>query len=135
MINLKFNKPFRFKKFKSIKLYSKLLKGFYGLQLLENFYLKKQQLIAIIKIIKNILKKKNILLLRIFFNHIYTKKPVDIRMGRGKGNMVYKVCIIKKGAILLELKTFLHYKVYKALNKAILKLPVKAHIIYIKQKW
>lgn len=134
MSTFKFNKPFRFKNFKCIKLYSKIIKGYYGLQLLDNFYLKKEQLISIIKIIKNILKKKNILLLRIFFNHIYTKKPVDIRMGRGKGNMLYKVCIIKKGTILLELKTLLHYKVIKALKKAILKLPVNAHIINIKQK-
>jgi large subunit ribosomal protein L16 len=131
---LKFKKTFRFKKFKKIKIYPKLISGYYGLQLLEDFYLKKEHLISIIKIIKHILKKKNILLLRIFFDYIYTKKPVDIRMGRGKGNMVYKICIIKKGIMLLELKTKLHYKVIKALKKAIIKLPVKAHIINIKDK-
>jgi large subunit ribosomal protein L16 len=131
---LKFKKTFRFKKFKKIKIYPKIIAGSYALQLLEDFYLKKEHLISIIKVVKHILKKKNIILLRVFFNYIYTKKPVDIRMGRGKGNMAYKICIVKKGLILLELKTNLHYKVIKALNKAILRLPVKAHIINIKSK-
>jgi large subunit ribosomal protein L16 len=127
--NKKFNKPFRYKKFKNIKIYPKIIKGFFCLQLLEDLYFKKQYLISIIKAIKNVLRKKNILLLRIFFDYIYTQKPIDVRMGRGKGNMAYKIYICKKGTILLELKTTKIYKVYKALKKASLKLPVKSHIL------
>lgn len=125
----KFKKPFRFKKFKQIKIYSKLIKGYYALQVLENFYLKKEHLISVIKIIKHILRKKNILILRVTFNYIFTKKPIDVRMGRGKGNMAYKIGILKKGSLLIELKSGNKYKVYKALKKAALKLPVKTHVI------
>lgn len=129
MNKYKFKKIFRFKKFKKIKIYPKILKGFFALQLLEDCYLKKEYVISVIKVIKNILRKKNILLLRIFFDYNYTKKPLDVRMGRGKGNIAYKICVLKKGTILLELKSNNEYKVMKALKKASLKLPIKTHII------
>jgi len=51
-------------------------------------------------------------------------------MGRGKGNMVYKIHILKRGSVLLEINSFNHYKVFKALNAAAIKLPFKTHIIY-----
>lgn len=124
-----FKKPFRFKNYGNIKKYSKLVYGYHGLQILEDFYLKKEHIISATKVIKSILRKKNILSLRVFFNKIYTKKPTDVRMGRGKGNMVYKVSVMKKGAILLELKSLNAYKNIKALRKAALKIPVKTHII------
>ena len=124
-----FKKPFRFKNYGNIKKYSKLVYGYHGLQVLEDFYLKKEHIISATKVIKSTLRKKNILSLRIFFNKIYTKKPTDVRMGRGKGNMIYKICIMKKGSILFELKSLSQYKNIKALKKAALKIPVKTHII------
>lgn len=128
-LNRKFKKSFRYKKFKNIKIYPKIIKGFFALQVLEDFYLKKENIISLIKAVKNILRKKNILLLRIFFDYNYTKKPIDVRMGRGKGNVAYKICIIKKGTILLEIKSINKYKVLKSLKKAALKLPIKSHIL------
>lgn len=124
-----YKKPFRFKKFGKKKAYSKLIYSNYGLQVLEDIYLKKEHLISVTKAIKSVLRKKNILCLRVFLNKIYTKKPTDVRMGRGKGNMAYRVCILKKGSLLLELKTIHQYKSFKALNKASIKIPVKTHII------
>jgi large subunit ribosomal protein L16 len=130
MLNKQFRKPFRYKKFKKIKIYSKLIYGLIGLQVLGDLYLKKEHIISVIKAIKSILRKKNILCLRVFFNKIYTKKPTDVRMGRGKGNGISKICILKKGNLLLELKSVNFYKSVKALQKASIKLPVKTHIIY-----
>jgi large subunit ribosomal protein L16 len=129
MLIKSFKKPFRFKRFCKIKRYNKLIIGSYGLQVLEDLYLKKEHIISVIKAIRSILRKKNILFLRIFFAKIYTKKPTDVRMGRGKGNVAYKICILKKGTILLELRSLNEYKNLKALKKASLKLPIKTHII------
>jgi len=56
--NKKFIKPFRYKQFKEKRMNFKLLKGFYCLQSLENFYLKKEHLNSVIRVIKKRFKKE-----------------------------------------------------------------------------
>jgi len=57
------------------------------------------------QIVNKNIKKQGRLRLNIFSQTPITKKPLEIRMGKGKGNVNHWVCKIKAGAILLEIET------------------------------
>lgn len=132
--NKKFKKP-HLVLLKGKKIYKNLFENIYALKILENCFLKIEQINSVIKTIKRILKKKNILFLKIFPDFVLTKKPKDIRMGRGKGNVFCKVFKLIRGTIISNIKYNNEYLVNKALKLAILKLPVKTIIIKNIIKW
>lgn len=105
-----FSKEKKFKKYhrihnKIVSRSSKLCFGIIGLRILKNICLTKEKLIMVLKLLKKILKtfdKRIKIKIRVFPDKNFTKKPRDIRMGRGKGMIVGSVCYIKAGCILLE---------------------------------
>jgi large subunit ribosomal protein L16 len=77
------------------------------------------------------LKKKRVLLFRKLPYVFTTKKPSEVRMGKGKGSHHQWVCPIKIGQILIEFK-FIKLSLINQLiilRKCIKRLPVKAKII------
>jgi len=135
--NKKFKKPHLIL-FKNKKIYKKLKINLFGLQVIENCYLKIEQINSVIKTIKRILKKKNILFLKIFPDFVLTKKPKDIRMGRGKGNVYCKVFKINAGTIILEInskKDLNNYLLKRALKLSLLRLPIKTIIVQKNKIW
>ena len=101
----------KYKKYHKIKLngtnrFSTLYFGKVGLIALKNLRLTVSNLKFFFKITKKLLKpfnKKLIVKFRYFPHFSITKKPKDIRMGRGKGIVLEKVCYIKKGNVWIEL--------------------------------
>jgi len=73
-----------------------------GLVALENKRLTYNQAFSLIKTLKKGLQKKLLIYNRISLNRPYTEKPIALRMGKGKGNLVGWYCFLKKGDILLE---------------------------------
>lgn len=74
-------------------------------------------------------KKEGKIWIRIFPDKPITKKPLEIRMGKGKGNVEYWVILIKPGRILYEIDGVKQDIAYKALKIASSKLPVKTILI------
>ena len=66
---------------------------------------------------------------RIFPNIPISKKPVEVRMGKGKGSPEYWACRVKPGRILFEIDGVSEEIAREALYKASAKLPVKTKII------
>jgi len=66
---------------------------------------------------------------RIFPNIPISKKPVEVRMGRGKGNPEFWACRVKPGRILFEIDGVSEQIAKEALNKASAKLPIKTKFI------
>ena len=62
--------------------------------------------------------------IRIFPDKPITKKPLEVRMGKGKGNVEYWVCPIKPGRILYEMEGVDESIAREALTLAAAKLPV-----------
>jgi large subunit ribosomal protein L16 len=94
-------------KSKITDLFPKLIIGTYGLQTMVDKNITIEQFNLFIKLLKRCLKgfsKKNVFWIRKFPDIGITKKPKEIRMGRGKGAVVYKVAILKKGQIFLEIR-------------------------------
>ena len=77
--------------------------GEFGLKSLENGWLKNTQIEAVRVILARQLNKGGKLWIRIFPDHSITKKPAEVRMGKGKGDLDHWVATVKRGKILFEM--------------------------------
>ena len=66
---------------------------------------------------------------RIFPNIPVSKKPTEVRMGKGKGSPEYYACRVKPGRILFEVDGVTEEVAREALYKASAKLPIKTKFI------
>jgi large subunit ribosomal protein L16 len=82
---------------------SDLAFGEFGLKSLENGWLKNTQIEAVRVILVRQLHKGGKLWMRVFPDKSITKKPAEVRMGKGKGEVDHWVCVVKRGRILFEL--------------------------------
>ena len=67
--------------------------------------------------------------IKIFPDKVLTKKPAEVRMGKGKGSPEHWVAVVKPGRVMFEIKHDDLELSKKALKLAMYKLPVKTKII------
>ena len=117
---------------------NKILKPFFGefcLIASEPGNLTNYQIESFRRFLRKHFKKRSQLLIRIFPALPITKKPNEIRLGRGKGNTVFWSYYLNKGSILLEVKGA-DYKTSKnILNKVKIKLPIKTFFYNQYVRW
>lgn len=77
--------------------------GEFGLKSLDNGWLKNTQIEAARVIIARQLHKGGKLWIRVFPDKSITKKPAEVRMGKGKGDLDHWVAVVKRGRIMFEL--------------------------------
>ena len=77
--------------------------GEFGLKTMDNGWLKNTQIEAVRVIIARQLHKGGKLWIMVFPDKSITKKPAEVRMGKGKGDLDHWVAVIKRGKILFEL--------------------------------
>jgi large subunit ribosomal protein L16 len=82
---------------------SELSFGEYGLKALANGWIKNTQIEAARVILARQLHKGGKLWIRIFPDKSITKKPAEVRMGKGKGELDHWVAVVKRGKVLFEL--------------------------------
>jgi large subunit ribosomal protein L16 len=85
---------------------NKLIIGNYGLKAIESGYINHRQIEAARKAVIKQVKKYAKLYIKVKPNLGITKKPAEVRMGKGKGNVVDWVYAVKVEKILFELKIF-----------------------------
>lgn len=130
--NLKFKKYHKYNFFFNVNMEKKLFfptNGEYSLQSIESGKIKYKQLEATRRTIKRSLNKTSKLWIKVFTNIPVTKKPLAVRMGKGKGNISHWIAIIKKGQVIFEISGLIENKAEYLLNKAKSKLPIKSKII------
>jgi large subunit ribosomal protein L16 len=76
--------------------------GEYGLKSMDRGYLTNTQIEACRVVINRHMKRKGKLWIRVFPDKPVTRKPIEVRMGGGKGNPEMWVAVIKPGKILFE---------------------------------
>ena len=77
----------------------------------------------------HLIKREGKLWIRVFPDKPITKKPAEVRMGKGKGAPEYWVALCKPGRILFELDGIELEMAKKALNLGAQKLPLSTRII------
>ena len=74
----------------------------YGIKVLENTNLKSNTFEAAYKVINKTIKSYSKLWLRVFPHKPVTKKPIEVRMGKGKGSVDHHVACVKAGNLIAE---------------------------------
>jgi len=106
--------------------------GSFGLKSVDFGRLNSKQIESMYQSINKIIKKNGRVVLKIFPHTPVSKKPIEVRMGKGKGNVDHWVAKIKSGTVLCEIETTFKSLALKALNLAQLRLPLKTKIYYQK---
>lgn len=103
--------------------------GEFGLKALQNGWIKNTQIEAVRVILARQLHKGGKLWIRIFPDKSVTKKPAEVRMGKGKGDLDHWVAVIKRGRILFELGGVPEEYARRCFRLAAYKLPIKTKFI------
>ena len=103
--------------------------GTYGLKALEPDRIISNQIEAARVALTRYMKRTGKVWSRVFPNIPVSKKPTEVRMGKGKGAPEYWVCRVKPGRILFEVDGVTEAIAKEALYKASAKLPIKTKFI------
>ena len=103
--------------------------GDWGLMSLENERTNSRQIEAARQSITRYIKRGGKIWIRIFPHTPVTKKPLDVKMGSGKGEPQFFVAKVKKGTVMFELTDVTEDQAREALRLAGHKLPVKTKIV------
>ena len=103
--------------------------GTFGLKALEPVWLTGKQIEAARVAMTRAMKRQGQVWLRTFPDKPITKKPAEVRMGKGKGSPEYWVSVVKPGRILFEIAGVDQRTAQKSLHLAAQKLPIKVKMV------
>ena len=103
--------------------------GAYGMKALQPERITARQIEAARRAITRHMKRQGRLWIRIFPDLPVSKKPTEVRMGKGKGSVEYWACRVKPGRILFELDGIPMETAKRAFELATAKLPIRTKFI------
>ena len=103
--------------------------GEFGLMSLDNERITARQIEAARQAITRYVKRGGKIWIRIFPHTPVSKKPLDVKMGSGKGEPQFYVAKVKAGTVMFEIADVAEEKAREALRLASHKLPVRCKII------
>jgi large subunit ribosomal protein L16 len=103
--------------------------GEYGLQSLERAWLDTKQIEAARVAVNRNMKRRGKMWIRIFPQKSFTKKPLETRMGKGKGPLESWVAVIKPATVLFEVDGVTEKLARESLRLAATKLPIRTKFI------
>jgi len=105
--------------------------GEYGLKAAERARITARQIEAARRTITRHIKRGGKLWIRLFPDKPITKKPLEVRQGKGKGPVEYWVALVRPGKVLFELEGVTAELAQEAFTLAAAKLPIKT--IFVKR--
>jgi len=106
-----------------------LSSGTFGIKSLDSNFLTSRQIEAARIAATRYMKREGQLWIKIFPDKPITKKPLEVRMGKGKGAVEYWVAVVKPGRVLFEVGGVPLDIAQEALRLAAQKLPVKTRFV------
>ena len=106
-----------------------LSNGMYGIKSLDSNFLTSRQIEAARIAATRFMKREGQLWIKIFPDKPITKKPLEVRMGKGKGAVEYWAAVVKPGRVLFEVSGVPMETAKEALRLAAQKLPVKTKFV------
>jgi len=108
--------------------------GTYGLKALQPERVTARQIEAARRAMTRHMKRQGRVWIRIFPDLPVTSKPVEVRMGKGKGSVDYWACKVKPGRIMFEIDGVNEEIAREALRLAAMKLPIKTRTV-VREDW
>jgi large subunit ribosomal protein L16 len=99
--------------------------GEFGLKSSEHGRITSRQIEAARRAMSRHVKRGGKIWIRIFPDKPITKKPLEVRQGKGKGNVEYWVAVVQPGRMMFEIEGVTEVVAREALKLAADKLPVK----------
>jgi len=99
--------------------------GEYGLRAMERVWITNIQIEACRVAMNREMKRRGKLWIRIFPDKSYSKKPLEVRMGKGKGAIEGWVAVVRPGRILFEMDGVTEKQAMECLRLAATKLPIR----------
>jgi large subunit ribosomal protein L16 len=103
--------------------------GEYGLKATTRGALTSRQIEAARRVLTRFIKRSGQIWIRVFPDVPISKKPLEVRMGSGKGNVEYWVAPIQPGAVLYEMEGITETEAREAFKLAAAKLPVRTTFV------
>jgi len=103
--------------------------GDFGLQSLEHGWITARQIEATRMAIQRHVKRAGKLWIRIFPDKPITKKPLEVRMGSGKGSVEGWVAVVKPGRVMFEIQGVTEEMARQAFQLASSKLPINTKVL------
>jgi large subunit ribosomal protein L16 len=103
--------------------------GSFGLKALDNVWLTDRQIEAARQAMTRAMKREGNVWIRVFPDKPITRKPAEVRMGKGKGNLEFWAAVVKPGRILFEADGVSEATAREAFELAAQKLPIKCKFI------
>ncbi|MEZ4839100.1 50S ribosomal protein L16 [Flavobacterium sp.] len=106
-----------------------LSNGMFGIKSMDSSFLTSRQIEAARIAATRYMKREGQLWIKIFPDKPITKKPLEVRMGKGKGAVEYWAAVVKPGRIMFEVGGVPLAVAKEALRLAAQKLPVKTKFV------
>jgi large subunit ribosomal protein L16 len=103
--------------------------GDFGLVAMEPGWIKSNQIEACRITMSRFFKRGGKIYIRIFPDKPITKKPQEVRMGKGKGAVEYWVSVVKPGRVMFEVSNVTEEQAREAFRLASHKLPIKTKMV------
>ncbi len=103
--------------------------GAYGLKAMEPARITARQIEAARRAITRHMRRAGRVWIRIFPDVPVSKKPTEVRMGKGKGTPEFWVCRVKPGRILFEVDGVSSEVARGAFDRAAAKLPIRTRLV------
>src|SRR5215213_1026724 len=103
--------------------------GSFALKALDSVWLTNRQIESARQALTRHMKREGNVWIRIFPDKAITKKPAEVRMGKGKGSLEYWAAVVKPGRIMFEADGVPEQVAKGALNLAAGKLPIATKFI------
>lgn len=103
--------------------------GNFGIKAMEPGWITSRQIEASRIAVTRAMKREGQVWIRIFPDKPVTKKPAEVRMGKGKGAPEYWVAVVKPGTILFEASGVSSERAKEALRLASQKLPIRTKFV------
>ncbi len=108
---------------------NQLSNGTFGIKVLDSTFLTSRQIEAARIAATRYMKREGQLWIKVFPDKPITKKPLEVRMGKGKGSVEYWVAVCKPGRVIFEIGGVPLDIAKEALRLAAQKLPVKTKFL------
>lgn len=108
---------------------NKITNGEFGIVAMEPCWIKSNQIEAARIAMTRYIKRGGKVFIKIFPDKPVTHKPLEVRMGKGKGNLEFWVAVVKPGRVMFEISGVSEELAREALRLATHKLPCKCKVV------
>ncbi|WP_423063446.1 50S ribosomal protein L16 [Candidiatus Paracoxiella cheracis] len=129
--NRKYRKDFKGRNRGIARKGNKINFGEFGMKAVGRGRITARQLEAARRAIARHIKRGGKVVIRIFPDKPITKKPLEVRQGKGKGSVEYWVALVQPGRMIFELEGVTEELAREAFARAAAKLPIK--VVFVKR--